>query len=189
MIEKWAFWKKSVPPVTTSTKISESELRTKWIEKFFRRSEHSWISNDHRLNRAFRWMWEVIPFSAIEYLSSSTPTLFVFSSGRLSGTYHQAEGQHIILIFPDLLKLLRAADPAWGVATLVHEVGHVLENHSGKNHDPIQAQIEADAWVVRSGLDKELESILLTLPESVEKRIRLSALTTRVLSASPSSSQ
>jgi len=158
-------------------KQARPKKRAQLEQEFWQRPEHQWVQADLSVARSFKWFWQALPEQAIAKLAHLPAVIFVLSSGRLSGTYYQSAGVQVVLVFPDLLKILKSADPGWGVATLAHELGHVLQEHSGQVVDPLQAQLEADQWVVSSGLAQELEGLLLSLPESRDKRVRLSHLT------------
>ena len=168
----WPFKRRAPIALPKSVGKNRAQLMTEFID----RPEHQWVVEDNSVLRSFKWLWESLPQEAIAQLADMSSILFVKSSGRLSGTYTQNLGIHVVLVFPDLLKMLKAADPSWGVVTLIHELGHILEGHSQAEIAPLEAQVQADAWVVKAGLGPELETFLLSLPENTEKRVRLTHL-------------
>lgn len=67
---------------------------------------------------------------------------------------------NVILLFPELLRTLRSADPSDAFAVLAHEIGHIYLEHSDRKIPTMQAQHEADAFACEQGFHTELENLL-----------------------------
>ena len=67
-----------------------------------------------------------------------------------------------------------------GRFTLAHELGHIFYGHSNRKIDILEAQVEADKFAIELGFENEIESFLQGLPESLEKRVRLSYVTSYI---------
>jgi hypothetical protein len=99
---------------------------------------------------------------------------------KASGAYALSINQSIhdtIICFPEVVNSLASMNPSDGQAVLAHELGHIYHEHSGKRISPIQAQIEADKFAMENGFYEQLENFLLAQPESTEKRIRITYMT------------
>ena len=57
----------------------------------------------------------------------------------------------------------------------------LIYEHGKKSIDPLTAQVEADRFAIHLGYGHELEKFLLEQVESVEKRTRLTYLTSQLI--------
>lgn len=85
----------------------------------------------------------------------------------------------MILIFPELKRLLNAPFDGWAKAVLAHEFGHLYHQHGSRFVEPLEAQVEADRFAIEMGYLRPLAEFLEEQPESIEKRTRLAYLTSR----------
>jgi hypothetical protein len=81
-----------------------------------------------------------------------------------------------IVVFPEFQALLNSERKA-AVAYLAHEIAFLLLELDGVTGESIMAEVTADKFVADLGLTFELEELLLMLDESLEKRVRLTYLT------------
>ena len=91
----------------------------------------------------------------------------------------QNSSKSVIIVFPELKKFLGAPFPGWAHAVLAHEFGHLYHEHGKKWIDPLEAQVEADSFAIELGHMEQLANFLEERPESIEKRTRLSYLTSK----------
>ena len=103
-------------------------------------------------------------------------TLFVRSNGRYACSVSSLQ-QNVIIIFPEVYRLLTKTYDGWAKAVMAHEVGHLYLDHSENSDDPMEAQVDADNFACDMGYLEELENFLHDQAESVEKRVRLTFLT------------
>ena len=56
--------------------------------------------------------------------------------------------------------MLKSAAPQFGLAIIAHEIGHLVHNHTKRNINSLEAQFEADQFVLTLGLENELIATL-----------------------------
>ena len=83
-------------------------------------------------------------------------TYFLTANAQYSCSLGLSEKCFVIIVFPDLLRTLKALVPTQGVAILAHELGHVYHQHHRREISPLQAQIEADEFAFQLGLGHDL---------------------------------
>ena len=155
---------------------AESDPLEQYIESFLRLPHHQWIASDKYLKLAFSQLFERMADAGVMPWTLGK-VYFLPANAQYSCSLGLEERCQVIIVFPDLLRMLKALVPHLGLAVLAHELGHVFHRHYTKNVDTFQAQLEADAFAVRLGLGRELQDILLQYPESDECLARLRALT------------
>jgi hypothetical protein len=146
------------------------------IMRFLKQPEHAWICENRNLLRSLALFLNSLPLEDLITAIEKRRLLLLYCNQRMSCSFHQFEGREIILIFPDLYRLLCSARNLEGHAVLAHEVAHVLYGHTRNAISPLQAQLEADAYALGLGLGEELSSVLLEEEPSEEISARLSAL-------------
>ena len=161
---------------STKTKNSKQYSRESLISFFYSYPEHSWIIENKYIKANFDDFFELIPSSMLGDIVLKYGIIFAPISARFSCAISSA---NVILVFPELNDLLASTAISNYKAILAHELGHILQDHGSKALSVIEAQVEADALVIKLGFSEDLESFLLDQPESIEKRIRLSYLTSR----------
>jgi len=160
-------------------KPAETEIKDKELLKtqFFADQNHTWINEDRWVKAHFESLFDILPDWAVTTWHNTGRIHFLKSSGRYSSALHNNR-EHTILVYPELFKLLQSPAIESSLAIIAHELGHILLNHSERKLDALEAQIEADDFAAQLGLHNQIESLLLAEPESTEKRVRLSYLTT-----------
>jgi hypothetical protein len=103
------------------------------------------------------------------------------ASGLYSCAFNATEKFDFIIIFPDLLKILRCASPERGIAILLHEAGHLILKHSARNLDPLEAQLEADAFCAQRGHALALYDFLNDCPWDEEIDLRKRYIQTKLI--------
>lgn len=152
-------------------------------EAFFRSSHHSWISKDRYIKRAFAFLLDNLNEEAIRFLHpNKNEAFFIRGSGRLGTALGAKKNTHLIIVYPDLVKMLTSGAPLMGVAVLAHELGHIVKGHSFKMIDPLQAQCEADEFAYEMGLGHELQEVLMDQGQSIETKTRIARLTSMIIS-------
>lgn len=101
--------------------------------------------------------------------------VFLNSSGHFACAL-SAQKEHIVIVFPELKKLLFSPLFEEALPILAHELGHIVYGHSERQIAPIVAQLEADYFAVQMGLKKELLKFLRSQKASDETRLRIEYL-------------
>lgn len=140
--------------------------------RFTHSPHHKWILQDEKLFRVFYSFFQLVDTKSLYILLANKELVYIRAIGRLSCTLTTIENAHIVLIFPELQRYLKSAAPEYGMAILAHELGHILCQHSEKELDVIQAQIEADLYACHLGLGQELLETLALFKQSEECLIR-----------------
>lgn len=159
-----------------STKKNKVISRSEWIQFILDSPEHQWINENRYIQANFLDFFEALPKATLVKMVKNTPTIFVPSSGRYSCAI-DSNSINVILVFPELMALLKSTAISNFKAILAHELGHVMLNHGKRKIKSLDAQIEADLFAAKLGFVDDLENFLLDMPESIEKRVRLSYLT------------
>jgi hypothetical protein len=146
--------------------------------EFFNNPQHKWINEDRYIKANFEEFFSLIPLKILRELWKESDIWFISSSGKYSCAIEPV-GCSVILIFPELIQILRSFNPDGTKAILAHELGHIFYNHSNRRIDVLEAQVEADKFAIDMGFIEELESFLQDQGESLEKRVRLSYISAR----------
>ena len=140
------------------------------------RPEHQWMSEDAYTKANILDFLERLPTRVLSKVFYYKMTILVPSTGKYAcaiASHHQ----NVIIVFPQVHNLLTKTYDGWAKAVLAHEIGHVYLDHSKFSEDPMEAQVDADQFACDMGYMEELESFLHEQIESVEKRVRLSFIT------------
>lgn len=128
---------------------------------FFTDSNHDWIISSKEYLKCFTLLFEFLDDSFYYYFETNNKKLLFHPiNGHLSSALNDTNEYNIILIYPELLKILKSASHLRGIAVLAHEIGHIILNHSKQTISKIEAQLEADNYVIKIGLGEELIDIL-----------------------------
>ncbi len=143
------------------------------IEFVLGQPEHNWIKENSYINAHMTDFLERLPTKVLKNVFYENMTIFVPASGRFACTVASPH-QQVVMIFPELFTLLTKTFDGWAKAVLAHEVGHLYLNHSKVEADPMEAQVDADEFACEMGYLDQLEEFLHDQPDSIEKRVRLS---------------
>ena len=156
-------WKKS---------LSKSEM----IEFILSLPEHQWMRENQYIVLNITEFLERLPLRVLSKVFYEESTILVQSNGKFACSVTNAH-QNAILIFPELYNYLTKINDGWAKAVLAHEVAHIYFDHKN-NNDIMETQVEADEFACEMGYLDQIEDFLLDQPESIEKRVRLSFVTT-----------
>lgn len=146
------------------------------IDHIFDTIEHHWIRENQYVYAHFKDFLERLPKRVLQKVYIEDQTIMVRSTGRFACSVSNSY-QSVVIIFPEVYNLLTKTYDGWAKAVLAHEVGHVYLDHSENMDDPMEAQVDADNFACEMGYLEELETFLHEQPDSVEKRVRLSFIT------------
>ena len=166
------------------TCVSLAGQREIYKKQFFSKKHHWWINQDNAYKKVFSLLIDSFNQSLFDYLKKQKKDiLFLQASGKLACSVSTASYSHVVLVYPDLTKILKSAFFLRGIAILAHELGHLYHDHGNKNIDPLEAQIEADKFACRLGFAYELQEVLLEHKTSIDCRTRVSYLTSEFFKA------
>ena len=167
------FLKKSRP-------LDLNKKRESFLKNFLNDSNHNWINEDKMINRGVKLLIEALEERHLDFFSKH-PTYLIPCQANLSCAIGRTQNHHLILVFPELIQILRSASSIHGVAILAHELGHIFYQHTENKIDTLQAQIEADDFAFQLGFGEELQEILLDHVYSIDCRVRISKLTSKLI--------
>ncbi len=163
-------------------RISSDQKATKasFKKKFFNHPNHLWISENKMVRRSIEILLDSLTDQHIQFFSKHE-TFLIPCQAHLSCAIGKTGNQHLILVFPELIQLLKSGSAFHGIAVLAHELGHIFHQHTELKVEILQAQIEADKFAFDLGFGEELEEVLMDHIHSVDCRVRISRLTTYLL--------
>lgn len=156
-----------------------SEKRSKLKRSFLANKENQWILKDRYLLESFKSFFDRLNENQVTRLLKERPIAFIKAQGKYACALSAQKDFHIIMIFPEIEKMLKSPLPEEGLAILAHEVGHIFYQHSYREIDPLEAQIEADSFACDMGLTLPLESFLQKYEHTIEGKVRISRITCR----------
>lgn len=154
--------------------------KNEFLRNFFSDPNHQWISSSPKIKKAFDLLLNELKAEHIEFFSNH-PTFFIPCEAKLSCAIGKTKDSHLILVFPELMTLLKSASLYHGIAILAHELGHIFYQHTENKTETLTAQIEADDFAFKLGFGEELQEVLLDYDHSVDCRVRISRLTTKLV--------
>jgi hypothetical protein len=158
------------------SKISKEDFK----KSFFSDRNHQWISEDKVIKRSIEILLDSFTDEHIAHFKKHD-TYLIPCQAHLSCAIGKTGNHHLILVFPELIQLLKSGSTVQGIAVLAHEYGHIYHQHTEQGVDTLQAQIEADRFAFDLGFGEELQEVLLDHVYSIDCRVRISRLTTDLL--------
>lgn len=169
------FFKKTRSPQTLKAK------KERFAKSFLNDPNHRWIAEDKLIRRGVVLLIDALKEKHLDFFSKH-PTYFIPCQAHLSCAIGRTQNHHLILVFPELMQILRSASIHHGIAILAHELGHIYYQHTENKIDTLLAQIEADDFAFELGFGEELQEILLEHASSIDCRVRISKLTSKLIS-------
>ncbi len=170
------FFKKNKTPADKKAK------KARFLADFLTDENHRWINEDRLIKRGVTMLIESLEDKHIDFFTKH-PTYFIPCQAHLSCAIGRTQNHHLILVFPELMQILRSASSVHGIAILAHELGHIYYQHTENRIDTLQAQIEADDFAFQLGFGEELQEILLDHVSSIDCRVRISKLTSKLITS------
>lgn len=156
------------------------DLRSEFKKFFLKDANHQWINEDRVTRRSIETLLDSLNNNQIQFFTKH-PTFMIPCQAHLSCAIGRTQNHHLILVFPELIQLLKSASAFHGVAILAHELGHIYHQHTEQKIDTLTAQIEADQFAFNLGFGEELQEVLLDHVHSVDCRVRISKLTSQLI--------
>ena len=169
------FLKKNSPSKKTATRFKCLK------EKVFININNQWILEDKTLSRALFYLIDKLNDDQKNQLLKEGQIIFIPVSGEYSCLVHQVPNANVILLFPELIKLLKSVDNNRGLSILAHEFGHVFHQHYHRKVSTLESQIEADDFAFKAGFGHDLIEVLLGYND-IDSQTRVSVLTSKIIS-------
>lgn len=147
---------------------------------FFQNPHHEWIKNDPRMMKVFEILIASFPKEVEHFFDKKQQVIFTKNSGNWACAINQIKNNHVILVYPDLFKLLTSARFTQGVAILAHELGHIFMNHGEKQLSSIISQFEADMFALSLGFGEDLMMFLNDFKDNKECVVRREKLMKKI---------
>lgn len=158
-----------------------TQTKENFIKKFLNENDHQWIKEDQYMRRAIENLLLSMTEEHIKFFSKNK-TFLIPCQAHLSCAIGKTNNNHLILVFPELIKLLKSGSSTHGMAVLAHEFGHIFHQHTENKIETLRAQIEADQFAFDLGFGEELQEILLDHAHDVDCRVRIAKLTSSLIS-------
>lgn len=166
---------------TYSTKTKDpKKLKEDFKKNFLRDGNHQWMTTDSVTKRTIEILLDSLSLEQIHFFTKH-PTFMIPCQAHLSCAIGRTQNHHLILVFPELVQLLKSASSLHGAAILAHELGHIYHQHTENKIDTLTAQIEADQFALDLGFGEELQEVLLDHVHSLDCRVRISRLTAQLI--------
>jgi hypothetical protein len=101
---------------------------------------------------------------------------FIYSHAELSFAVGNLKNEYVIVVFPDLFKMMSTTLITEASATLAHELGHIYYKHHERKINRLKAQIEADSFAGQLGFKDDLKRTLFRFSHLKEVQYRLEFL-------------
>lgn len=154
--------------------------KVEFIKNFLSNANHQWINEDRTTKRSIETLLNSLNNKQIQFFNKHQ-TYMIPCQAHLSCAIGRTQNHHLILVFPELIQLLKSASSFHGMAILAHELGHIYHHHTEQKIDTLTAQIEADQFAYDLGFGEELQEVLLDHAHSVDCRVRISRLTSMLI--------
>ena len=158
-------------------KKSPLEKKGQFRLDFFKNSLHEWILKEEGLKHSFDTLFNSFNLELYDFFSLEKKLLIIPSRGEYACAIPHSGRYHLILIYPDLVELLRSKNKRQGLAILAHEIGHIYLGHSDRKIDPLDAQFEADYFSFLLGFGDELIGFLKEIPGCKQRLDKLLCIT------------
>lgn len=150
--------------------------------------DHQWIYKNKFLLESFKELFDQLKKKPEFYKQVlRKPLIFLRANGTWSITLESNKNQNIVIIFDELMKLLKSARPRVGQAILAHELGHIFYGHSGSGIDPLTAQVQADGFACELGYALEMKEVLEDFDfNNTELKVRVTYINSYIAETNPS---
>lgn len=136
---------------------------------------HEWIRTDKVLYRFFREVLAMLSKADFQLLNEDKKLTFQFSNGKYASTVADTTNRNYIIIYPEMINLIKSVDNTVALAILFHEFGHIACKHIHRDIPELDKQIEADSFACKYGLKKALISLLRQEHRSFESIARINS--------------
>lgn len=158
---------------------SKNKSKSELIAEFLDLPEHKWLLDDKFIHANFYDFLTTLPKNLLQKLIKVNGVRYFPSTGKY-GCAINSSGFNVVLVFPEIINLLKSTAKSNFKGILAHELGHIILGHGHRSLTQLEAQVEADRFACELGFLDDIEEFLMDCPESIEKRVRLSYLTSYI---------
>lgn len=155
------------------------KLKTNYKDQFYKsfenNPEHQWIVKNKDVQKCFQLLFDEFRDEHFKFFTKNKVS-FIYSHAELSFAVGNLKNEFVVVIFPDLFKMMSTTLITEASATLAHELGHIFYRHHEKAVNRLKAQIEADSFATELGFKEDLKRTLLRFSHLPEVQYRLEFL-------------
>lgn len=138
--------------------------------------EHSWIKSNKYMFLNIQDFLERLPTRTLQEVFIEKSTFFKLSDLDDHSLFSGQGNCFSIYIKEELYEQIGKINDGWAKAILAHEVA-LIQQDAHLSDDEMETKVDADEFACEIGLLEELEDYLHSRPDSVEKMVRLSFIT------------
>ena len=162
---------------TVGKRVSLDEWKSRLYRTLISLPANRWMGDDPPLDRALRVIVDSFNEEACTLMRGKEQIVFFPSEGVLGAAFSATDKYHVVIVYPDLLRMLKSGASTTAMAILAHELGHIAFDHSNRSLSNLEAQVEADNFAFLLGFGEELQDFLMDYGHSVDVRVRIARLT------------
>lgn len=153
----------------------KTDHKARFYENFKKNPHHQWIFANPKVLQCFFILFD--EFQEIHFkFFNKHQVHFIYSHAELSFAVGNLKNESVVVVFPDLYKMMNSTLITEASATLAHELGHVYHQHHKRKLPNIDAQVEADRFASGLGFREDLKSTLMRFSHLKEIQYRLKKL-------------
>lgn len=150
----------------------KTDYKSRFYESFKNNPHHKWIYSNPKVLQCFEILFDEFKPEHFHFFYKHQ-VHFIYSHAELSFAVGNLKNESVVVIFPDLYKMMNSSLITEACATLAHELGHVYHQHHKRKILSIDAQIEADQFALKLGFKEDLKRTLNRFSHLNEVQIRL----------------
>lgn len=154
---------------------SFTNYKDQFYKNFKNNPEHEWIFKNKEVEKCFQLIFDEFKDEHFRYFTKNKVS-FIYSHAELSFAVGNLKNEYVIVVFPDLFKMMSTTLITEASATLAHELGHIFYKHHERKINRLKAQIEADSFASQLGFKDDLKRTLLRFSHLKEVQYRLEFL-------------
>lgn len=153
----------------------KADHKTRFYQNFKQNPQHQWIFANPKVLQCFEILFDEFGEEHFKFFTKHQ-VHFIYSHAELSFAVGNLKNESVVVVFPDLYKMMNTTLITEASATLAHELGHVFHQHHKRKLSSIDAQLEADQFAVTLGFKDDLKSTLMRFSHLKEIQLRLKKL-------------
>lgn len=154
---------------------AKTDYRARFTHEFKTNPHHRWIFQHLKASQCFQILFDEFNENHFKFFSNHK-VHFIYSHAELSFAVGNLKNESVVVIFPDLFKMMCSSLITEASATLAHELGHIYLKHHERKITGIAAQIEADHFALSLGFKEDLIRTLEQYNFLEEIQIRIKKL-------------
>lgn len=153
----------------------KTDHKARFFESFKKNSNHQWILSNSKVFQCFEILFD--EFTDVHYkFFNKHQVHFIYSHAELSFAVGNLKNESVVVVFPDLYKMMNSTYITEASATLAHELGHIFYRHHERKISKLAAQFEADSFAKELGFKDDLIRTLSQFSHLPEVKMRINKL-------------